>query len=508
MSGPQLLQDDPHDAALLAAVHPPDWQNPAPAARYDLVVLGAGTGGLVSAAVAAGLGARVALVERALMGGDCLNVGCVPSKAVIHAGRLVAGARAAAVLGMAPAAAAQPDFATAMEHMRAVRAAIGPHDSARRFRDELGVDVFFGEGRFVAPDAAEVDGRRLRFRRAVVATGARAGAPPIPGLAEAGFLTNESIFTLRERPARLAVIGGGPIGCELAQAFSRLGVEVTLLEAAPRLLVRDDPEAGALVAAALARDGVRVVTAAKIEGVARDGDRRRVRWSGPEGAGAADEPFDQLLVAAGRIPNVENLGLEAAGVAFDPRRGVTVDDFLRTANRRVYAVGDCAMDAKFTHAADAAAKLVVQNALFFGRKRVSKLVIPWCTYTDPEVAHVGLTLDDAARQGIAIDTYTVPMSANDRARTEGETEGFARIHTRKGKDAIAGATIVGPGAGEQIALVSTAMTAGLGLGALAGTILPYPTRSEAVKAAANAYMRTRLTPTAKKVLGWVLRLPR
>jgi pyruvate/2-oxoglutarate dehydrogenase complex dihydrolipoamide dehydrogenase (E3) component len=510
VSGPQLLRDDPHDAALLAAVHPPDWPNPTPAARYDLVVIGAGTGGLVSAAVAAGLGARVALVERALMGGDCLNVGCVPSKAVIRAGRFVAEARAAAVVGMAPAGGAQPDFAAAMERMRAIRAAIGPHDSARRFRDEVGVDVFLGDGRFVAPDTAEVDGRRLRFRRAIVATGARAGAPPIPGLAEAGFLTNETVFTLRERPARLAVIGGGPIGCELSQAFSRLGVEVTLLEAGPRLLGRDDPEAGALVAAALARDGVRVVSGAKIEGVARDGERRRVRWSwsGPGGAGAADEPFDQLLVAAGRIPNVEDLGLEAAGIAFDPRRGVTADDFLRTANRRVYAVGDCAMEAKFTHAADAAAKLAVQNALFFGRKRVSKLVIPWCTYTDPEVAHVGLTPDDAARQGIAIDTYTVPMSANDRARTEGETEGFARIHTRKGTGKIAGATLVGHGAGDQIALVSTAMTAGLGLGALAGTVLPYPTRAEAVKAAANAYMRTRLTPTAKKVLGWVLRLPR
>jgi pyruvate/2-oxoglutarate dehydrogenase complex dihydrolipoamide dehydrogenase (E3) component len=507
MTHPALLPDDPDDAALLAAVHPPDWPNPTPAARYDLVVLGAGTGGLVSAAVAAGLGARVALVERAQMGGDCLNVGCVPSKALIRAGRLVADARAAAAVGMAPPEGARPDFAAAMARMRAIRAAIAPHDSARRFRDELGVDVFLGDGRFVAPDAAEVDGRRLRFRRAIVATGARAGAPPIPGLAEAGFLTNETVFALREPPAHLAVIGGGPIGCELAQAFARLGVAVTLFEVAPRLLERDDPEAAALVAAALARDGVRVRTGARIEGVAREGARRRIRFAAP-GAGTRDEPFDEILVAAGRAPNVEGIGLEDAGIRFDAKRGVAVDDFLRTSNRRVYAVGDCALEAKFTHAADASAKSAVQNALFFGRKRLSKLVIPWCTYTDPEVAGVGLTPQQAEQQGVALDTYTIPMSVNDRARTEGETEGFARIHARRGTDRIAGATLVGHAAGEQIALVAAAMTHGLGLGALAGTILPYPTRSEAVKAAANAYLRTRLTPTAKAVLGWVLRLPR
>jgi pyruvate/2-oxoglutarate dehydrogenase complex dihydrolipoamide dehydrogenase (E3) component len=507
VTGPSLLPDDPHDQALRAAVAPPDWPNPQPAARYDLVVLGAGTGGLVSAAVAAGLGARVALVERALMGGDCLNVGCVPSKAVLRAGRFVADARAAAAVGLPPPDAARADFAAAMERMRAIRAAIAPHDSARRFRDELGVDVFLGEARFVAPDAAEVDGRRLRFRRAIVATGARAGVPPIPGLAEAEPRTNETVFTLRERPARLGVIGGGPIGCELAQAFARLGVAVTLFEVAPGLLERDDPEAGALVAQALARDGVRVLTGAHVERVAREaGGARRVRFAAA-GAGAGEEAFDELLVAAGRVPNVEGLGLEAAGVAFDAKRGVAVDDFLRTSNRRVYAVGDCALEAKFTHAADAAAKLAVQNALFYGRKRLSKLVVPWCTYTDPEVAHVGLTAQQAEQQGVALDTYTVPMSANDRARTEGETEGFARVHALRGKDRIAGATIVGPGAGDQIALVTAAMTAGLGLGALAGTILPYPTRAEAVKAAANAYLRTRLTPFAKRALGLVLRLP-
>jgi pyruvate/2-oxoglutarate dehydrogenase complex dihydrolipoamide dehydrogenase (E3) component len=494
---------DRHDAALLAAVRPPDWSNPEPAPRYDLVVLGAGTGGLVSAAVAAGLGARVALVERDRMGGDCLNVGCVPSKAVIRSGRLVAEARAAAALAMAPPAGASPDFPAAMERMRAIRAGIAPHDSARRFRDELGVDVFFGEARFVAPDAAEVEGRRLRFRRAVIATGARAGAPPIPGLAGAGFLTNETVFSLRERPHRLCVIGGGPIGCELAQAMARLGVSVTLLEIAPRILEKDDPEAAAVVRSALERDGVRVVTRCRIERV-EAGPRLHVTPG--EGASEVVEA-DAILVAAGREPNVEGLSLDAAGIDFDRRQGVRIDDFLRTSNRRVYAVGDCAMAWKFTHAADAAAKLAVQNALFYGRKRLSKLIVPWCTYTDPELAHVGLGVSEAGARGVAIDTFTVPLTANDRARCDGVSEGFARVHVRRGSDRLVGATLVAPHAGELIPLVTTAMTAGLGLGALAGVIFPYPTQAEVVKAAANAYMRTRLTPGVASLLRLVLRLP-
>jgi pyruvate/2-oxoglutarate dehydrogenase complex dihydrolipoamide dehydrogenase (E3) component len=498
---------DRYDAALVAAVFPPDWKNPAPADRYDLVVLGAGTGGLVSAAVAAGLGARVALIERERMGGDCLNVGCVPSKAVIRAGRMASSARAAAEIGLAPADGAEPDFGAAMERMRAIRAGIAKHDSAQRFRDDLGIDVFLGEGRFVAPDRAEVAGSRLRFRRAVIATGARAGAPSIPGLSDAGFLTNETVFSLRERPRRLAVIGGGPIGCELGQAFARLGVHVTVLEMSDRVLEKDDPDAGAIVAESLTRDGVRLVTSCRIERVEGGAAGKRLFLT-PGAAPAEVLEVDEILVAAGRAPNVEGIGLEAAGVAFDPRRGIRVDDFLRTDNRRIYGVGDCAMDWKFTHAADAAAKSVVQNAFFFGRIRVSKLVVPWCTYTDPELAHVGLSGHSAEQRGVSIDTYTVPFSDNDRARTDGQTEGFVRIHTRKGSDRIVGATIVGAHAGDQISLLTTAMTTGLGLGALAGTIFPYPTQAEAVKAAGNQYMRTRLTPVAKRVLGFLLRIPR
>ena len=488
---------DAHDEALLASVRPSGWRNPEPAPRYNLVVIGAGTAGLVTAAVAAGLGARVALVERDKLGGDCLNVGCVPSKAVIRAGRLAAEARAAELVGLAPAPGARPDFAAAMKRMREVRAQIAPHDSAARFRDQLGVDVFFGEARFASRDAVQVGGATLRFRRAVIASGARAGAPPIPGLAEAGHLTNETVFALRESPGRLAVIGGGPIGCELAQAFARLGVEVAVLEMGAHVLGREDSDAAEIVERALARDGVRLVLGCAIDKVERDARGKTLHYGARGGAGTLT--VDEILVAAGRVPNVEGLGLEAAGVEYDTSEGVRIDDRMRTTNPRILAIGDCAMAWKFTHAADAAAKLAVQNALFFGRKRLSSLVMPWCTYTDPEVAHVGLSEREARARNLPIDTYTIPLADNDRARCDGETEGFVRVHVEKGGDRLLGATIVASHAGDMLPLLSTAIAGRIGLGRLAGVIFPYPTQAEAVKAAANLYMRTRLTPLVKRL---------
>jgi len=501
-----MIPIDAHDEALLDAVRPTSWRNPDPAPRYNLVVLGGGTAGLVSAAVAAGLGARVALVERDRLGGDCLNTGCVPSKALIRAGRLAAEAQTAAALARPPGAAPRPDFAAAMERMRKIRAAIAPHDSAQRFRDELGIDVFRGDGRFVANDTLEVEGKKLRFRRAILATGARAAAPPIAGLAEAGFLTNESVFSLTANPGRLAVIGGGPIGCELAQSFARLGVAVTIFEVGAHLLEREDADAAAIVQRALLQDGVRLVLGCKIRSVAREAGTRLVHYESPDGAGSI--AVDEVLVAAGRAPNVENVGLEAAGVAYQAGRGIQVDDRLRTTNPRIFAVGDCCMAWKFTHAADAAAKIAVQNALFFGRKKLSALVMPWCTYTDPELAHVGLSERDAASRGIALDTYTVKLEANDRAVCDGEEDGFVRVHVRKGSDEVLGATVVASHGGEIVSLLTTAITARIGLGKLAGTIFPYPTQSEAVKAVANAYLRTRLTPTIKRIFEQVLRAMR
>lgn len=486
---------DAHNRRLLQNVHPPDWTNPQPKGRYHLVVIGGGTAGLVTAAIGAALGARTALVERGLMGGDCLNVGCVPSKAILAAARGWQAAREAAERFGGPAASGDGDFGAAMERMRRIRADISPVDGAPRFRDELGVDVYLGSARFVGDDAVEVDGRRLQFHRAVIATGGRAAIPPVEGLADAGCLTNETIFSLTERPEHLAVIGGGPIGCELSQAFARFGSRVTLIEAGPRLLANDDPDAGEVVAQALRRDGVDLLLGAKVDSVVAEGAGKRLRVT--HGGAAREIIASHLLVAAGRAPNVEGLGLEAAGVEFDAK-GVSVDERMRTSNPRVYAIGDVASRFKFTHAADAQARMVVRNALFFGRGKAGDLVIPWCTYTAPEVAHVGIPADEAARRGAEVQTITIPMAEVDRAKTDGETEGFCRIHLRAGSDTILGATLVAPHAGEVISQVTQAMTAGIGLGKIGTVIFPYPTTAEALRKAADAWNRGKLTPAAKR----------
>jgi pyruvate/2-oxoglutarate dehydrogenase complex dihydrolipoamide dehydrogenase (E3) component len=500
---PEMLPSDEHNQLLVSNVHPPEWENPVPSGRYNLVVVGGGSAGLISAAVAAGLGAEVALVERHWLGGDCLNVGCVPSKAVIRASRSVAEARAAAAYGWPQAAPQDIDFGAAMRRMRAVRARISHEDAATRYRDELGVEIFLGSARFVGRDQVEVDGETLRFSKAVIATGARAALPPVPGLADAAPRTNETIFQLTERPARLGVIGGGPIGCEMAQAFQRLGSVVTVIDLSPQLLSREDPDAAAIVQARLAEEGVHLQLGAQVDKIECRDDGKAIFVKGADGA-TREIVVDEILVAAGRQPNLEGLDLEAAGVESDPRRGVLVDDYLRTANRNIFAAGDICMGWKFTHAADAAAKIVVENALFLPRKKLSDLVMPWCTYTDPEVAHVGLSEHDAVAQGIEIDTYKVELSEVNRAVTDGEEEGFVKVHTRKGKDEILGATIVASHAGEMISQITLAMVSKLGLGSLMQVIHPYPTQAEGIKRAASAYFRTRATPTVKKVLdGWM-----
>jgi pyruvate/2-oxoglutarate dehydrogenase complex dihydrolipoamide dehydrogenase (E3) component len=500
---------DESNRTLVANVHPADWPNPEPQGRYDLVVVGAGSAGLITAAVAAGLGARTALIERHYLGGDCLNVGCVPSKGVIRGARLVADARrAASELGLPLPEDAQPDFGRAMERMRRLRAQISHEDAAARYRDELGVEVFMGDARFLGKDSVEVGGRTLSFKRAVIASGARAALPPIPGLDEAGARTNETIFNLTERPQRLGVIGGGPIGCELAQAFQRLGCQVVLMDMAPHVLPREDADAAAIVQERLLAEGVRLMLGVSIESVAKNGQEKMVHVSGAD-AGSESIHVDELLVAVGRAPNVEGLGLEEAGVAFDPRRGVEVDDFLRTSNPRIFAAGDVCMDWKFTHAADAAAKIVVQNALFalgpFGRKKLSNLVMPWCTYTEPEVAHVG-AYEHELTEGC--DTYTVPLHEVNRAVLDGDDEGFVRVHVSPGKDRILGATIVASHAGEMISEVTLAMVSGLGLGRVREVIHPYPTQAEGIKRAAGQWVRTRLTPAAKKALAILKALKR
>jgi pyruvate/2-oxoglutarate dehydrogenase complex dihydrolipoamide dehydrogenase (E3) component len=436
------------------------------------------------------------------MGGDCLNTGCVPSKALIASARLARSMRRAARLGLGEVAFDVP-FGSVMDRVRERRARIAPHDSQERF-ESLGVTVLRGHARFRSPHEVEVDGRVLRARAFVIATGSRAGLPPIPGLAEARPFTNETIFDeLRERPARLVVVGGGPIGCELGQAFAALGVRVTILEAGPRILDKEDEDAAAVVRRSLEEDGVEVRTGARIVSVRRDGPVTTL-----EVEGAAAVQAEAVLVAAGRIPNVEDLGLEQAGVAWT-KRGVTVDDHLRTSQAHIYAAGDVAGSYQFTHLADHHARVVVRNILVpGGRAKVDVRVLPWCTYTSPELARVGLSEAEARQRDLAVDVWRVGMEAVDRAIVESEEDGFAKVLTTRGTDRIVGATIVGAHAGDLIHEIALAMKTETGLGTLSATIHAYPTWAEVARKLGDQQQRTRLTPLARRVFGWLYRARR
>jgi pyruvate/2-oxoglutarate dehydrogenase complex dihydrolipoamide dehydrogenase (E3) component len=499
----QLLTPwDKHNQQLASHVHPADWKNPTPAFRYNLVVIGAGTAGLVCAAGAAGMGAKVALIERHLMGGDCLNVGCVPSKAVISAARAAAAVRDAAAFGVQIPNGVKVDFSQIMERMRRLRTSIAPNDSVKRFSD-MGIDVFIGNGRFVDTGTIEVDGRRLKFKKAVIATGARAAAPPIEGLDNIAYLTNETVFSLTELPKKLAIIGAGPIGCEMAQSFARFGSEVFLIETMHGILPREDNDASGIVLESIRKDGVKLLCCGKELKLAR-ADGGKIRLTVDSHGKGYDELVDQLLVAVGRAPNVENMGLEDARVTFT-KKGVQVNDRLQTSNPDIYAAGDICSPYQFTHAADFMARIVIRNALFLGRAKVSALTIPWCTYTAPEIAHVGLYEKDAREQGISVETFTRELQEVDRSILEGHTNGLVRVHIRKGTDKIIGATIVASNAGDMISELTLAMSHGLGLKHISATIHPYPTQAEAIRQVADAYNRTRLTPRVAALLKWWLK---
>ncbi|MEM6692801.1 MAG: mercuric reductase [Planctomycetota bacterium] len=492
----ELQPLDRFNKKLADNVHPLNWSNPQPEGRYNLVVIGAGTAGLVTAAGAAGLGAKVALIERNLMGGDCLNVGCVPSKAIISAARTAAAVRDAGEFGV-NVDGYQVDFAKVMERLRGLRSDISPHDSAKRF-SELGVDMFIGDGKFVSDGKVQVTGddghvTTLEYKRAVIATGARAAKLPIEGIDDIDPLTNETLFSLTELPKRLTVIGGGPIGSEMAQAFARFGSEVTQIEQAGHILAREDGDAARVVQASMERDGVQFALNSKVCRFERRGNEKITIY---EQDGKEHEVVsDEVLIGIGRTPNVVGMGLENVGVEFDGRAGITVNDRMQTANPMIYAAGDVASRFKFTHAADFQARLVIGNTLFHGRGKASNLVVPWSTYTSPELAHVGMTAENAKQAGIEIDTYTQELSGVDRAILESQTEGFARVHVRKGTDKIVGATVVAENAGDLIAEVTLAMTHGLGLSKIGSSIHPYPTNGDVVRKLGDQYNKTRLTPT-------------
>jgi len=498
----QVYPFDEHNKNLMENVHPPDWSNPEPDGRYNMVVVGAGSAGLVTAAGTAGLGGKVAIIEHGLMGGDCLNVGCVPSKALIRAARAVSDVKKSGQFAVRIPDGISVDFPSIMERMRRLRSGISRHDSARRFAG-LGIDVFLGSAKFTSPDTIEVEGKTLKFARACIATGSRPRELPIPGLAEAGFLTNETVFSLTELPGRLGVIGAGPIGCELAQSFARFGSDVILIESMHGIMPGEDRRAADIVKMVMEQDGVMLRCCGKDIEVRRqdDGIHLAVDSHGTR----YDEVVDRILLAVGRTPAVEGLNLEAAGVEYDSRNGVKVNDRLQTTNRRIYAAGDICCPYKFTHTADATARAVIQNALFFGRSRTSALTIPWCTYTDPEVAHVGLYPHEAEERGTAVETITIEMNSIDRAVLESDDDGFLDVYVKKDADKILGATMVARHAGDMISEITLAMVAGAGLSTIARTIHPYPTRSEAIKKAGDAYNRSRLTPRVHKLFKALLK---
>ena len=469
---------DDFEKLRLENVKPPHWINPKPADRYNLVVIGAGPAGLVAAKGAAALGARVALIERDLVGGDCLNVGCVPSKALIRTARVYANMRTAEHYGANRPDGIDVDFEKAMAHMRQRRARISRSDSISDLC-HAGIDVFLGPARFTSANSVDVDGDTLRFRKALIATGARPDTAHIPGLKEAGFLTNENVFNLTHLPARILVIGGGPLGCEMAQAFSRFGAKTTIVQNQPLFLPLEERDAAQLLSDAFARDGIEVRLNTKAVSVRVENGEKIVDLVSDDYHSSV--AVDQILTGVGRVPNIERLDLAAAGIDGDKKTGIKVDDFLR-------------LEHKFTHTAEATARIVVRNALFPGNQRLSDLTIPWCTYTDPEIAHVGLYVREANRQGIPIRTFTVPMHEVDRAILDDEQTGFVKIHVAQNSDRILGATIVASHAGEMINGITLAMVAGIGLGKVASVIHAYPTQAEAIRHAANAYQRTRLTP--------------
>ncbi len=491
---------DSHNEKLLDNVHPKNRINPTPAPMYNLVIIGAGSAGLVSAAIAAALGAKVALIEENLMGGDCLNVGCVPSKCLIRTAKLAAEMQDGPKFGLSSRQVQSEEFSNVMQELRSIRAHISPVDSVERFT-KLGVDVFLGRGIFTAEHKISVGEHTLNFRKAVIATGAKAVKLPIDGLNndDEDILTNETVFNLTSLPEHILFMGGGPIGCELAQAFRRLGAEVSIIQKGA-FLPREDKDASAILEKVFAEEGIKVhldSSITKVEKLENGKNRAHIK-------DAAGQEFsidvDKIFMGLGRAPNVEGLGLENVGVEFDKFKGIKVDDNLRTTNPYIFAAGDCAMALKFTHAADIAAQIVIQNALFWGRKKLSKQIIPWCTYTEPEIAHVGLYEHEAKAMGMDVDFYKYDMDDNDRALADREALGFVKVMTKKKSGKILGATIVSAHAGDMISEITTAMNAGLGLGKLATVIHPYPTQSSAIQKVAQLYNKTKLTPLVAKIL--------
>lgn len=528
---------DSHNTTLLDHVHPPDWLDPKAngkdgSSTYDMVCIGAGVGGLVTAASAAGVGAKVAMIEENLLGGDCLNVGCVPSKAIIHSANMAHSVKGdikrleEAGVFVDPNA-VRIDFEKVMERVRKVRAEISHHDSAERFTS-LGVEVYIGRAVFTSERSVIVNGRTLNFKKAVIATGGYPTLIPMNGLQELYkksfttdpkepkpiVMTNETFFNMTKQPKRLGVIGAGVIGMELAQAMQRLGSQVTVFGRSGKVLPKEDEDMAEVVKQQMIKDGVSFsLSVAEYKGIELNGNvlkngypemKMTVVEKGMEKETTYE--FDALLVAAGRRPNVTGMDLELAKVEYDTKKGLIVNDKLQTTNPRIYGVGDCCSQFKFTHAADFMARTVIRNALFFGKGKMSNLLIPYATFTSPEIASVGLYGQDLDELGIQYRVFEKHFKDNDRAICDDNREGFIRFRVDAKTDAILGCSIVGEGAGNMIGEVTLAMDSGTGLGAVANVIHPYPTTSEVVRQSGDLYNKTKLTTTVKSLLRGIVNI--
>ena len=473
---------------------------------YNVVVIGAGTAGLVTAAGTAGLGGRVALIEQNKMGGDCLNFGCVPSKALISSARLIEKVRKAENWGLKKIT-PQFEFTKVMERMRAVRAEIAPHDSQERF-ESLGVDVFRGDARLRSPHEVEVGDVVLGAKNIVIATGSHAAIPKIDEIDKVRYFTNETIFDeLKTKPESMIVIGGGPIGCELGQTFARLGVRVTILQRGSQLLPREDRDVADFLEQRLRDEGVSVIKNAEAKSVSQTDNEIELQISSPEQTKIS---ATVLLISAGRQPSVDDIGLEAIGVAAD-KHGVRVNEYLQTTVPHIYAAGDVAGPFLFTHMADTQARVVVRNILMpfqFLRQKIDYSVVPWCTYVDPEIATVGLNESSAREKNMEYDLITEKVSEVDRPILEREASGFVKVLVAKGTDKILGATLVCENAGDLLHEFVLAMKCEIGLGKISSTIHAYPTFAELARKAGDKYNKTRLTPTAQKIFRWLYKRSR
>ena len=483
--GPRAKPDD--EETFLRRVRPDNWKNPVPRSAYDLAIVGAGPAGLAAAESAARLGFSVALIERNRMGGNSLNVGSVPSKAIIRTARVYGTMQDAEEFGAPVPNEPALDFGEVMARMRRIRTRISEYQSVHKLT-ALGVDIFFGTARFASAGTLLIGDTPVHFKKALVATGARPRTSAIPGLDQVGYRTSTSIFQMEALPKRLSVIGGGPLGCELAQAFCRLGSHVTIVQNDPKFLPREERDAAEILSRSMARDGVEIRLNTTVVGARRESGAKVLETVNNEKKD--DIEADEILLSIGRVPNLEELNLEAAGVAFDTDQGIKVDDFLRSTNPNVYSAGDACLALKFTNAAQYSARIAVQNALMQAQQRQSSSAIPWCTYCDPEIAHIGLHVWEARQQSIPIKSFTVMMHDVDRAITDGQDTGFVKIHIAEGSDRILGATIVASRASELINEIAVIMSAGIGMKALAEVIHTYPAQSEAIMLAAQAYRRT------------------